>query len=121
IAAAQGSHIEGGTFPGSAAAAGPGTGGAGFGTRSTTGPGLGGPGTGNPDVAFGPRNEFSSSRGGDAGGYWVPAGASVPEGLVPSYSDGRTVAPSEAEMFRILGALTSFGQIASGQGGIAGA
>ena len=119
IAAAQGSHIESGTGQGSAAAAGPGTGG----TRSTTGPGLGVPGTGNPDVAFatGPGNEFSPSRGGDAGGYWVPAGASVPEGLVPSYSDGRTVAPSEAEMFRILGALTSFGQIASGQGGIAGA
>lgn len=122
IAAAQGSHIEGGNSgtasgSGSAGAAGPGTWGA-----TATGPGV--PGTGNPDVEFatGPGNELSSSsRGGDAGGYWIPAGAAVPEGLVPSYSDGRAVAPSEAEMFRILGALTSFGQIASGQGGIAGA
>src|ERR1700686_3846570 len=134
IAAAQGSHIEGGsaaTGPGSAGAVGPGTGGAGFGTggtgfgpRGTTGTGPGVAGTGNPDVEFatGPGNELSSSsRGGDAGGYWVPAGTAVPEGLVPSYSDGKAVAPSEAEMFRILGALTSFGQIASGQGGIAGA
>src|SRR6202140_4460541 len=134
IAAAQGSHIEGGsaaTGPGSAGAVGPGTGGAGFGTggtgfgpRGTTGTGPGVPGTGNPDVEFatGPGNDLSSSsRGGDAGGYWIPAGAAAPEGLVPSYSDGRAVAPSEAEMFRILGALTSFGQIASGQGGIAGA
>jgi hypothetical protein len=140
IAAAQGSHAEGASPGGSGPAGpkGPGTGlglglglglgtglslGSGLGARGlpTTGPGV--PGTGNPDVAFasGPGSDLStSSRGGDAGGYWIPAGAAVPEGLVPSYSDGRTVAPSEAEMFRILGALTSFGQIASGQGGIAG-
>jgi len=129
IAAAQGSHIEGGSVgasgPGIIGAVGQGTGGgAGLGTRGITATGPGVPGTGNPDIEFasGPGNELSSSsRGGDAGGYWIPAGAAVPEGLVPSYSDGRTVGPSEAEMFRILGALTSFGQIASGQGGIAGA
>jgi hypothetical protein len=129
IAAAQGSHIEGGSVsasgPGIIGAVGQGAGGgAGLGTRGITATGPGVPGTGNPDIEFasGPGNELSSSsRGGDAGGYWIPAGAAVPEGLVPSYSDGRTVGPSEAEMFRILGALTSFGQIASGQGGIAGA
>ena len=125
IAAAQGSHAEGTSASGAGPAGpvGPGTG-LGLGARGlpTTGPGV--PGTGNPDVAFasGPGSDLSSlSPGGDAGGYWIPAGAAVPAGLVPSYSDGRTVAPSEAEMFRILGALTSFGQIASGQGGIAGA
>jgi hypothetical protein len=137
IAAAQGSHIDGGSASaigsgsGSAGAVGLGTGGTGFGTggaglstRGTTPTGLGVPGTGNPDVEFatGPGSELSSSsRGGDAGGYWIPAGAAVPEGLVPSYSDGKAVGPSEAEMFRILAAVTSFGQIASGQGGIAGA
>ena len=127
IAAAQGSHLEGAgvTASGSGSGAvGPGSGGTGLSTRGTTATGPGVPGTGNPEVEFatGPGNELSSSqRGGDAGGYWIPAGAAVPEGLVPSYSDGRAVAPSEAEMFRILGALTSFGQIASGQGGIAGA
>jgi len=128
IAAAQGSHLEGGSVTasgsGSARAVGPGSGGTGASTRSTTATGPGVPGTGNPEVEFaiGPGNELSSSpRGGDAGGYWIPAGTAVPEGLVASYSDGRAVAPSEAEMFRILGALTNFGQIASGQGGIAGA
>ena len=122
IAAAQGSHLDGGSGSGSAGAVGPGTSGLGIGGTTATGPGV--PGTGNPEIEFasGPGNDLSSSsRGGDAGGYWLPAGAPVPEGLVPSYSDGRTVAPSEAEMFRILGALTSFGQIASGQSGIAGA
>ncbi len=121
IAAAQGSHLEGGSGSGSAGAPGSGTGSGARGTAAT-GPGV--PGTGNPDLDFatGPGNEVSSlSPGGDAGGYWIPAGAAVPEGLVPSYSDGKSVAPSEAEMFRILGALTSFGQIASGQSGIAGA
>jgi len=126
IAAAQGSHVEGASASGTVAsgAVGPGTGGAGFGARRTTASGPGVPGTGNPDIEFasGPGYDLSSSsRGGDAGGYWIPAGAAVPKELVPSYSDGRTVAPSEDEMFRILGALTSFGQIASGQGGIAGA
>jgi hypothetical protein len=129
IAAAQGSHLDGasGAASGSGsagAAVGPGSVGKGLGTRGTTATGPGAPGTGNPEVEFatGPGNELSfSPRGGDAGGYWLPAGAPVPEGLVPSYSDGRAVAPSEAEMFRILAALTSFGQIASGQGGIAGA
>jgi hypothetical protein len=129
IAAAQGSHLDGasGAASGSGsagAAVGPGSVGTGLGTRGTTATGPGAPGTGNPEVEFatGPGNELSfSPRGGDAGGYWLPAGAPVPEGLVPSYSDGRAVAPSEAEMFRILAALTSFGQIASGQGGIAGA
>jgi hypothetical protein len=126
IAAAQGSHIDGGSGSGPAGPLGPGTSGTGtgMGVRGTTVTGPGVPGTGNPEIEFasGPGNDLSSSsRGGDAGGYWLPAGAPVPEGLVPSYSDGRTVAPSEAEMFKILGALTSFGQIASGQGGIAGA
>ena len=121
IAAAQGSHLEGGTGSGSTGATGPG---AGVGTHGTMATGPGVPGTGNPDVEFatGPGHELSSStRGGDAGGYWIPAGADVPEGLVPSHSYGKSVAPSELEMFKILGALTSFGQIASGQSGIAGA
>ena len=121
IAAAQGSHVEGSSGPGFGGAAGLGTS-AGTGGTMATGPGV--PGTGNPDGEFatGPGTKLStSSPGGDAGGYWIPAGAAVPEGLVPSYSSEKSVAPSEAEMFKILGALTSFGQIASGQSGIAGA
>jgi hypothetical protein len=118
IAAAQGSHIEAATNSGTA-----GTQGRGMATRGGgTGPGV--PGTGNPDVAFatGPGATFTGApAGGDAGGYWIPAGAAVPEGLVPSHSAAKYVEPSEAEMYGILSALTSFGQIASNQGGVAGA
>lgn len=129
IAAAQGSHSDGGA-PGSSSGTGHGSGhgggtGHGNGSRGTgTGPGV--PGTGNPEGEFsgGPvAFNTGSSTGGDAGGYWIPAGAAVPEGLVPShsYSSGKPVEPSEAEMYGILSALTSFGQIAANQGGIAGA
>jgi hypothetical protein len=118
IAAAQGSHAEGSNATGVP--------GIRSGGARTTGTGAGVPGTGNPDVAFatGPGN-FDSGlpAGGDAGGYWIPAGATVPEGLVPShsYSAGKSVEPSEREMYGILSALTSFGQIAANQGGVAGA
>ncbi len=119
IAAAQGSHADGGV-------PGPSSGGArGSGSRSSgTGPGVAG--TGNPEGEFltGPvAFNTGSSTGGDAGGYWIPGGAAVPEGLVPShsYSTGKPVEPSEAEMYGILSALTSFGQMAANQGGIAGA
>jgi hypothetical protein len=134
IAAAQGSHSDGGGAPGSSTNGGHGSGhggtghGGGHGGAGSrgTGTGFGVPGTGNPEgefssapVAF----NTGSSAGGDAGGYWIPAGAAVPEGLVPSnsYSSGKPVEPSEAEMYGILSALTSFGQIAANQGGIAGA
>jgi hypothetical protein len=120
IAAAQGSHSDGGTASGSAGAPGRGTG-----VRGIPGTGLGVPGTGSTDTVIGNSVTSSSgaSAGGDAGGYWIPAGADVPEGLVPSqsYATGKPMEPSEAEMYGILSALTSFGQIASNQGGIAGA
>jgi hypothetical protein len=125
IAAAQGSHVDGGV---SGSSSGGGHGGAGTRNTGTRGAGTaaGVPGTGNPEGEFlGGRVAFNtgSFTGGDAGGYWIPAGAAVPEGLVPShsYSSGKPVEPSEAEMYGILGALTSFGQIAANQGGIAGA
>ncbi|MDP9146552.1 MAG: hypothetical protein M3N22_02755 [Acidobacteriota bacterium] len=54
-----------------------------------------------------------SPIGGDAGGYWIPAGSPVPDGLVPS----RSTEPTEDEILGILGALTSFGRIAANQGG----
>src|SRR6202049_158862 len=85
IAAAQGSHLEGVTGSGSTGATGPG---AGVGTHGTMATGPGVPGTGNPDVEFatGPGHDLSSSsRGGDAGGYWIPAGAAAAGGFVPRY------------------------------------
>jgi hypothetical protein len=129
IAAAQGSHSEGsGAGNGSGSGSGS-SGGTGWGTGNrggviATGPGV--PATGNPEGMWSASPgalEPGASSGGDAGGYWIPAGAAVPEGLVPShsYSSGKPVEPSEAEMYGILSALTSFGQIAANQGGIAGA
>ncbi len=82
IAAAQGSHLDGGSGSGSAVPVGPGTSGSGLGIRGTTATGPGVPGTGNPEIEFasGPGTDLSSSsRGGDAGGYWLPAGAAVPK------------------------------------------
>ncbi len=122
IAAAQGSHSD----------AGAGTVGSESGGSESTGPGATGPGTlpggfGAPHSASARTGRSSSiasgnflpasSTGGDAGGYWLPAGSAIPEGLVPSYS----AEPSEEEIYGILGALTSFGKIAAGQGGIGGA
>jgi len=108
IAAAQGSHVE-----------------AGSGTAGTPGRIAGPRGTGPTAVVVSgsplPAGPAGAPAGGEAGGYWIPAGAAVPEGLVPSHAAGKYLEPSEAEMYGILSALTSFGQVASNQGGIAGA
>jgi hypothetical protein len=102
-------------------------------TIPARGTGHGVPGTGNPEPPIDSTTEpdlvsahefvdpNSFTKGGDAGGYWIPAGAAVPEGLVPSRASATAIGPSEAEMYKILSTLTSFGQIASNQGGIAGA
>jgi hypothetical protein len=124
IAAAQG---NGGTGTGTSGGGG-GVGGPARGIPSTgpgggiVGPGV--PGTGvATDVSYygAPVETTGTSGGGDAGGYWIPAGAPVPEGLVPSQAAPKNVEPSEVEMYGILRALTSFGAAASGQNGITGA
>ena len=124
IAAAQGSHAE----PGTGAIGGPmlGPGGSGSGSRTVqTVQVVQAPGgdNGGTNSYVGTNGGAVGPVGGDAGGYWIPAGAAVPEGLVPShsYSSGKSIEPSEAEMYGILSALTSFGQLASGHGGVAGA
>jgi hypothetical protein len=117
IAAAQGngSGAEGGGGPGRGIpGTGPGSG--------VVGPGV--PGTGvATDISYygAPIETTGTSAGGDAGGYWIPAGAPVPEGLVPSHATPKHIEPSEVEMFGILRALTSFGAAAAGQNGITGA
>ena len=57
-----------------------------------------------------------------AGTGFLPA-RNCPRDSFPAntYSTGKPVEPSEAEMYGILSALTSFGQVAANQGGIAGA
>ena len=125
IAAAQGSHSDGSTASGNTGGGTRATGGRGIPGTGPGVPGPGVPGTGATDAIFDtpPTSYSGASAGGDAGGYWIPAGAEVPEGLVPSnaYSSGKAVEPSEAEMYGILSALTSFGQVAANQGGVAGA
>ena len=84
IAAAQGSHADGGAAPGST-----GGGGHGSGVRGIpgTGPGIVGPGvpgTGTTDDVLTASSYSGAPAGGDAGGYWIPAGAEIPEGLVPA-------------------------------------
>jgi hypothetical protein len=125
IAAAQGSHSDG-SGTGGGSGTGTGTGAHGTSRRGIpgTGPGGGVPGTGTAtDISYygAPIETSGTSTGGDAGGYWIPAGATVPEGLVPSHSAAKHMEPSEAEMYGILSALTSFGQAAANQGGMAGA
>jgi hypothetical protein len=121
----SGSEAEGsGSLGGGTLGLGTGVGGIGFGTGSLgTGSGGIGLGTGSGGFSSWPHVAPAgpTSEGGDAGGYWIPAGTPVPEGLVPSQSPAKPVEPNEEEIYGILMALTSFGRIAADQGGMAGA
>jgi hypothetical protein len=110
IAAAQGSHGGGSTGPVTGE---PGIGGAGTGGTGTGGAGNGGTGTG-----FG--GTGSSVGSGTSGGTSIlPAGMGQSGALGPGKGSGRGE-PSEEEIYSILGALTSFGQIGA-SGGVAAA
>jgi len=107
---------------------GPGPGGAGPGF----GPGLGpGPGGGGPSIGFGPGP--GGPGGGPGGGTltagtWTGAGndggATLVSGVVAGLAGGAPGGrgePTEEELLGILGALTSFGNVSAGQGGMAAA
>src|SRR6266850_2555486 len=132
-----------------AGGAGPGGGGLGGGVPGGAGPGSG-PGGGGPSSA-GPGGGGSSGWGpgggvpggagpgsGPGGGGWgggAPAigmwtgtgsssGATLVSGVVAGLASGAPGGggePTEEELLRILGALTSFGSIGAGQGGLAAA
>jgi hypothetical protein len=147
IAAAQGSQGGGaiGQGPGSggsrAASGGPG-GGSGEGESNAGGIGTGnGPGGGGtsasgssgfvagPGVAGAPGSGVWSG-GGSGSGSGGGRGVGPISGVVASLTagaggtgtgSGGSVEPSEEEIYRILGALTSFGQVGTGQGGVAAA
>jgi hypothetical protein len=147
IAAAQGSQGGGaiGQGPGSGgsgtASAGPG-GGSGEGESNAGGIGTGnGPGGGGtsgsgssgfvagPGVAGAPGAGVWSG-GGSGSGSGGGRGVGPISGVVASLTagaggtgtgSGGSVEPSEEEIYRILGALTSFGQVGTGQGGVAAA
>jgi hypothetical protein len=131
IAAAQGSRggSEAGGGPGLGPGGGPGGGsGSGLGSGPGNGQGSGG-GGGN---GAGPGGGGSAAGGGsDSSQNSGSAYDSAPleavgsgEFIAPSYSMARTLRtgdPSEDELYRILGALTSFGQMGANGGGLAAA
>ena len=146
IAAAQGAkgdgatgtgtdgHGTGGTGPGG----GPGGGGPGGGGPGGGGPGSGGPGGGPGGGGPGGGGPGGGGPGGGPGGggpdvgttaigKWTGTGSSsatLVSGVVAGLAGGSPGGggePTEEELLRILGALTSFGNIGAGQSGLAAA
>jgi hypothetical protein len=123
IAAAQGSRSTGETGDGSR---GPGGGGSGPGNGGS-GPGTGGPGQGSggsgESIGDGTGLAASASQSGGGGSAYDGGpleAAGSGEFIVPSspvVRRLRTGEPNEDELYSILGALTSFGQMGAGGGG----
>ena len=129
---------SGGGFGGSS----DGTGGAGVGTSGTGvggsgvgGSGIGGSGVGGSGVGGGlPGGVYATGAGGSAVAGLVPGipgamlgagpgagGSGSGAGSGPWHGTGKSAGPSEDEIYGILGALTSFGNVGAGQGGAAAA
>jgi hypothetical protein len=126
----------GGSGPGGG---GPGGGGPGIGGPGNGGPGGGGPGGGGPGFGGpGGSGPGGGNPGNDSGGGWgdsAPAidmwpgtgrssGATLVSGVVAGLAGGAPGGggePTEEELLKILGALTSFGNIGAGQSGLAAA
>jgi hypothetical protein len=142
IAAAQGAKGDGATGTGTN---GPGAGGSGLGVAGPgglgpgpggggpggLGPGPGGPGGGGfGGFGPGPGGPGGGGAGGgaQAAGAWTGAGndsgATLVSGVVAGLAGGAPGGrgePTEEELLGILGALTSFGNVSAGQGGLAAA
>src|SRR5882724_873740 len=110
----------GGPGGGGPGGGGPGGGGPGFGRPGGAGPGGGGPGNGPGGGGWG--------GGASAIDMWPgtgsSSGATLVSGVVAglaSGAPGRGGEPTEEELLKILGALTSFGSIGTGQSGLAAA
>jgi len=142
IAAAQGAkgdgasgtgldgHGMGGTGPGSGGpggGGGQGIGGPGSGGPGGGGPGGGGPGLGGPGGAGPGGGAPGSGLGAPAIDMWPgtgSSGATLVSGVVAGLASGAPGGgsePTEEELLKILGALTSFGSIGTGQSGLAAA
>jgi hypothetical protein len=94
------------------------------------GPGGGGPGGLGPGLGPGPGGPGGGGSGGgvQAAGTWTGGGnnggAALVSGVVAGLSGGAPGGrgePTEEELLGILGALTSFGNVSAGQGGMAAA
>jgi len=133
IAAAQGSKGGGavgtgtglGTATESGTGKGTGTGGPGTGSGGSavgSGAGTGGAYSGEP---IGAASGIVGQLGGIAGAASGPGpggiGGTSGAGSGPWHGTGKSGGPSEDEIYGILGALTSFGNIGAGQGGVAAA
>jgi hypothetical protein len=127
IAAAQGSKGAGtpGTGIGAGTGPGPGTG-TGIGTEIGAGIGTGTRGVADPQAGGGivdsPSAIDASSPGAAANASASVSPSMAGPGLGPGLGPGSGISePSEAEMYRILSALTNFGQIGAGGSGGTGA
>jgi len=121
IAAAQGSHGGGSSGPvtGEPGTGGTGTGGAGTGASGsgTGGMGGGGTGTGGDGMSGGTGAVVGGGANGGTGSFSMGMGQGGAFGSGKGRGRGE---PSEEEIYSILGALTSFGQIGA-SGGVAAA
>jgi hypothetical protein len=134
IAAAQGAKGDGATGTGldghGMGSSGPGAGGPAGRGQGIEGPGRGRPGGGGPGGG-GPAGAPGSDPGGGWGGapaidMWPgtgssSSGAALVSGVVAGLAPGGGGEPTEEELLKILGALTSFGSIGTGQSGLAAA
>jgi hypothetical protein len=114
-----------------------GLGGAGVGGSGVGGSGVGGSGAGGSGIGGGlPGGAYATGAGGTGvagqvlgvpgallgpGPGGVGSGAGGGTGGGPWHGTGKSAGPSEDEIYGILGALTSFGNVGAGQGGAAAA
>jgi len=127
----------GGSGAGGSGAGGSGVGGSGVGGSGVGGSGVGGSGVGGSGIGGGlPGGAYATGAGGTGvagqalgvpgallgpgpGGAGIGAGGGGGSG--PWHGTGKSAGPSEDEIYGILGALTSFGNVGAGQGGAAAA
>ncbi len=105
-----------------------GSGGAGAGIGGMAGgPGVGSPGSAGSGLGFaGQATEGATGSGpylgaGRGGGFGAGPGGGAGRGGGPWKGTGQSAEPSEDEILKILSALTSFGNVGAGQGGVAAA
>jgi hypothetical protein len=127
----------GGSSAGGAGVGGSGIGGSGVGGSGVGGSGIGGSGVGGSGVGGGPPGgAYATGAGGSgvaglvsgvagtmlgAGSGGTGSGGGNGSGGGPWHGTGKSAGPSEDEIYGILGALTSFGNVGAGQGGAAAA
>jgi len=127
----------GGSGAGGSGAGGSGVGGSGVGGSGVGGSGVGGSGVGGSGIGGGlPGGAYATGAGGTGvagqalgvpgallgpGPGGAGSGAGGGGGSGPWHGTGKSAGPSEDEIYGILGALTSFGNVGAGQGGAAAA